>query len=251
VDLQLEGRTALVTGASQGIGRAIAQAMAAEGVRVAIAARRLETLQEISEEIRATGGPAPSILGTDLYEDGAAEELALRATAELGRIDVLVNAAGGSRPLPLEAGAAEWREAMVLNFERIRELTHAVIPGMRANEWGRIINITGSSEPQGLNAANAAKAAVHAWAKGLSRELAQYGITVNSIRPGRIISEQILRMWPTEEARRKVAGAEMPIRRFGEARELAALAVFLASPVASYITGTVISVDGGMNRFAF
>jgi 3-oxoacyl-[acyl-carrier protein] reductase len=225
--------------------------MAAEGVRVAIAARRFETLQEISEEIRASGGPAPSILVTDLYEDGAAEELALRAAAELGRIDIVVNAAGGSRPLRLEAGAAEWREAMLLNFERIRELTHAVIPGMRANEWGRIINITGSSEPQRLNAANAAKAAVHAWAKGLSREIAQYGITINSIRPGRIISEQILRMWPTEEARREIAEAEMPIRRFGEARELAALAVFLASPVAGYITGAVISVDGGMSRFAF
>jgi 3-oxoacyl-[acyl-carrier protein] reductase len=140
---------------------------------------------------------------------------------------------------------------MLVNFIRLRELSHAAIPGMRERGYGRIVNITGSSEPRNLNAANSAKAAVHAWSKGLSREIAQHGITINCIQPGRIISEQILRMHPTEEDRRKFAEENIPARRFGEAEELANLAIFLASPRASYITGTVIPVDGGMSRFAF
>ena len=138
-----------------------------------------------------------------------------------------------------------------MNFIRLRELSHAVIPGMKAQRWGRIINITGTSEPRGLNAANSAKAAVHAWAKGLSREMAKHGITINSIQPGRIMSEQIVRFHPTAEDRRKFAEENIPMGRFGEPEELANLAVFLASPRASYITGTVTPVDGGMSRFAF
>jgi 3-oxoacyl-[acyl-carrier protein] reductase len=140
---------------------------------------------------------------------------------------------------------------MMVNFFRLRELSHAVIPAMRDNGYGRIVNITGSSEPRGINAANSAKAAVHAWAKGLSREMAKHGITINSIQPGRILSEQIRRMHPTEEDRARFASENIPAGRFGEAEELAVLAVFLSSPLAGYITGTVIPVDGGMSRFAF
>ena len=120
---------------------------------------------------------------------------------------------------------------MLVNFVRLRELTHAVIPGMIAGRWGRIVNITGSSEPRGINAANSAKAAVHAWAKGLSREMAKHGITINSIQPGRIMSEQIVRFHPTEEDRRKFAEEHIPMGRFGEPEELANLVVFLASPL--------------------
>jgi 3-oxoacyl-[acyl-carrier protein] reductase len=122
---------------------------------------------------------------------------------------------------------------------------------MKARGWGRIVNITGSSEPRSINAANSAKAAVHAWAKGLSREMAPHGITINSIQPGRIMSEQIVRMHPTEEDRQQFARQNIPAGRFGEPEELANLVVFLSSPGAGYITGTVIPVDGGMSRFAF
>jgi len=168
-----------------------------------------------------------------------------------GEIDILVNAAGGSRPYPFEATKEQWAEGILVNFIRLRELSHAVVPAMKAQRWGRIINITGTSEPRGLNAANSAKAAVHAWAKGLSREMAKHGITINSIQPGRIMSEQIVRFHPTEEDRRKFAQDNIPMGRFGEPEELANLAVFLASPRAGYITGTVTPVDGGMSRFAF
>ena len=251
MDLQLAGRTALVTGASRGIGRAIALGLAREGVKLAIAARRVNLLEELAREIVSGRGAEPLVLESDLYQDGAAEGLAAQAEKGLGRVEILVNAAGGSRPYPFEATKEQWAEGILVNFIRLRELSHAVIPGMKARGWGRVINITGTSEPRGLNAANSAKAAVHAWAKGLSREMAAHGITINSIQPGRVMSEQIVRFHPTEEDRRKFARENIPMGRFGEPEELANLAVFLASPRASYITGTVTPVDGGMSRFAF
>jgi len=251
MDLQLAGKTALVTGASRGIGRAIALGLSREGVKLAIAARRVNLLEELAREVVSGRGGEPLLLVSDLYQEGAAEKLAAQAEKGLGRVDILVNAAGGSRPYPFEATNEQWAEGLLVNFVRLRELSHAVVPGMKARKWGRIINITGTSEPRGLNAANSAKAAVHAWAKGLSREMAKHGITINSIQPGRIMSEQIVRFHPTEEDRRKFAEENIPMGRFGEPEELANLAIFLASPRAGYITGTVTPVDGGMSRFAF
>jgi len=251
MDLQLTGKTALVTGASRGIGRAIALGLAREGVKIAIAARRVNLLEDLAREIVSARGAEPLIVVADLYQEGSAEKLAEDAARVLGRVDILVNAAGGSRPYPFEATKEQWAEGLLVNFIRLRELSHAVVPAMKARGWGRIVNITGSSEPRGLNAANSAKAAVHAWAKGLSREMAAHGITINSIQPGRIMSEQIVRFHPTEDDRRKFAQENIPMGRFGEPEELANLAVFLASPRAGYITGTVTPVDGGMSRFAF
>ena len=251
MDFEFNGQTALVTGASQGIGRAISRGLSMQGVKVAAAARRTDILRELADEIAERGGVRPVIIEADLYAENAAEALAARATAALGRVDILINAAGGSRPIPFEATKDDWMEAMVLNFFRLRELTHAVIPGMRERNWGRIVNLTGTSEPRMINAAFSAKAAVHAWAKGLSREIAKHNITINSIQPGRIRSEQIGKRYPTLESEQEFARAEIPMGRFGAPEELANLAIFLASPLASYITGTVIPVDGGMYRFAF
>jgi 3-oxoacyl-[acyl-carrier protein] reductase len=251
MDLHLSGKCALVTGASIGIGRAIAIGLAREGAHVALAARRTALLDEVARTIVNAGGKQPTVIEADLYNPETPERLAAAARQQLGRIDILVNAAGGSRSMPFEAGVDKWNEGMTVNFFRLRELSHAVIPGMRENGYGRIVNITGSSEPRGINAANSAKAAVHAWAKGLSREMARHGITINSIQPGRIMSEQIRRMHPTEEDRARFAAENIPAGRFGDAEELAVLAVFLSSPLAGYITGTVIPVDGGMSRFAF
>ena len=251
VNFGFNGQTALVTGASRGIGRATAIGLAQQGVQVAIAARRRVLLEEVSQEIVAAGGRAPVIIEADLYPEGAAEQLAARAQERLGRVDIVINAAGGSRPIPVEAEKEIWRESMALNFERIRELSHALLPQMRARKWGRIVNITGTSEPRALNAAFSAKAALHVWSKGLSREVAAEGVTLNCIQPGRIRSEQIQKRYPTLESELAFAREEIPMGRFGEPEELAHLAIFLASPLAAYITGTVIPVDGGMYRFAF
>ena len=250
MDLQLKGKTALVTGASQGIGRAIAKGLAAEGVRTCIAARRRNLLEQLASEITAAGGPPPHIATIDIMEEGAPQKLAQEALQALGEIGILINCAGGSRSLPIDAPEEKWTEAMTLNFTRVRQLSHAVFPDMIKHKWGRIINITGKSEPEGLNAAFSAKAGIHAWAKGLSREIGKYGITINSIPPGRIMSEQIRRNYP-EEYRKEHSAKEIPVGRYGEPEELACLAVFLASPVAAYITGTVMPVDGGLRRYSF
>jgi 3-oxoacyl-[acyl-carrier protein] reductase len=251
MDLQLKGKTALVTGASMGIGRAIAKGLAAEGARVCVAARRRNLLEELSREITAAGQPTPEIVEADIMPEDAPARLARAALDVLGHIDILVNSAGGSNPpLPLDAPEERWQEAMTLNFTRLRQLTHAVLPGMIGRKWGRIINISGKSEPERMIAAHPAKAAIHAWAKGLSREVGRHGITVNCIPPGRIMSEQIRRKY-SPEFRAKQSAEEIPMGRYGEPEELAVLAVFLASPLAGYITGAVLPVDGGLRRYAF
>jgi 3-oxoacyl-[acyl-carrier protein] reductase len=251
MDLKLRGKTCLVTGASRGIGRGTAKVMAAEGCRVAILARRAELLRELADEIAAAGAERPFVIVEDLTAPGAPERTRDTIFAELGGLDILVNNAGGSRPVKWDAPEAEWHEGMTLNFELVRRLTNQFIPTMRGQRWGRIINVTGANEPPGVNIASVAKAALHNWAKGLSRELAADGITVNCLPPGRINSEQILgRLHPTPENRKAFIDANIPIGFFGEPEDMAYLIAFLASPLARYITGEVIHVDGGMHRFA-
>ncbi|MEE9195528.1 MAG: SDR family oxidoreductase [Alphaproteobacteria bacterium] len=252
MDLQLNDRTCLVTGASQGIGKGTARVMAAEGCRVAILARRKGLLEELADEIAATGATRPQVIDEDVIQEGAPERIRDRVYDALGGLDVIVNCAGGSRPIPWDAPDEAWHEGMTLNFEMLRRLTQQFIPKMREQQWGRIINITGTSEPGAVNIASSAKAAVHAWAKGLSRVLAADGITVNCLPPGRIISEQILtKIHPDPIERQAFVEANIPVGYLGEPEDLAYLIAFLASPLARYITGEVIHVDGGMRRFAF
>jgi 3-oxoacyl-[acyl-carrier protein] reductase len=251
MNLQLADKTALVTGASQGIGRAIAKGLAAEGVQTCIVARRKNLLDALCAEIMADGGKPPEIIVIDVMETDAPVRLTRAAEKALGKIDILINSAGGSKPaIHVDAPDSVWDESMTLNFVRVRQLTHAVLPGMMQRQWGRIINISGKSEPEALIAATPTKAAIHAWSKGLSREIGPHGVTINCIPPGRIMSEQIRRKY-SPEFRAEQSAKEIPVGRYGEPEELAALAVFLASPVAGYITGTVMPVDGGLRRYAF
>ena len=245
MDLGLKGKCALVTGASMGIGRAAAVALAKEGVKLAVAARRKNLLEELQKEI----GPLV-IIEQDFLAEGAPQRIADAALKGLGRVDILVNNAGGSRRFTLESTDEQWEEALTLNFRRHRQLTHALLGQMMERKWGRIINVTGKSEPEGLNGAFAAKAAMHSWAKGLSREVGRHGITVNSIPPGRIDSEQIRRNY-SPERRAKEEREDIPLGEYGKPEDAANLICFLASPLARYITGTVIPVDGGMRRYQF
>jgi 3-oxoacyl-[acyl-carrier protein] reductase len=246
MDLKLSGKTALVTGASVGIGRAIAKGLAAEGAKLAVAARRRDLLESLETEI----GAKLVVIEQDMMAEDAAEKIAGQALAGLGSVDILVNNAGGSRKFQLHTSEAQWHEALTLNFTRQRQIADKLVDQMMARKWGRIINITGKSEPEGINGAFCAKAAMHSWAKGLSREVGKHGVTVNCIPPGRIMSEQILRNY-TPEYRAWQSEHEIPVGRYGEPEELAALAIFLCSPLAAYITGTVIPVDGGLRKYQF
>ena len=246
MDLGLTGRTALVTGASAGIGRGIALALAAEGARLAVTARRRERLESLARE----AGAQMTIIECDFMRQDAPQRIAQDALQGLGAVDILVNNAGGSRAFKLDASEAQWEEALTLNFTRQRQLTHALLAQMMERKWGRIINITGKSEPEGINGAFAAKAAMHAWAKGLSREVGKHGITVNSIPPGRILSEQIERNY-SPEYRAWQSEHEIPVGEYGKPEDIANLVCFLASPRARYITGAVIPVDGGLRRYQF
>jgi 3-oxoacyl-[acyl-carrier protein] reductase len=247
MDLQLKDKTCLVTGASAGIGTGIARVMAREGVRLAILARRRDPMEALADEIATETGARPTVVVADLMQQDA--PAAVRAA--VGDLDILINNAGlSSRPDPM-APDEVWNAGFDLKFTTVRRLTNAFLPAMRARRWGRIVNITGIIEPLATSAALTACAAVHAWAKGLSRDLAREGITVNCVPPGRIDSEQIReRLHPDPAAKQRYIEQYIPIGRFGEPEELANLVTFLASPRAGYITGTVIPVDGGMSRFA-
>jgi 3-oxoacyl-[acyl-carrier protein] reductase len=250
MDLGIAGKTAVVTGASSGIGRGIALALGVEGVRLALAARRRKLLEEVAGEIVAEGGVRPVVIECDFMQEEAPATIAKAALDGLGSVDILVNNAGGSRRFALDASEEQWDEALTLNFTRQRQLTHQLLQQMMGRKWGRVINITGKSEPEGINGAFCAKAAMHSWAKGLSREVGRHGITVNSIPPGRILSEQILRNY-TPEFRQWQSEHEIPVGEYGQPEDIATLVCFLASPLARYITGTVIPVDGGLRRYQF
>jgi 3-oxoacyl-[acyl-carrier protein] reductase len=250
VELVLAGKTALVTGASSGIGRGIAYALAAEGAHLAITARRRERLEEVAAGIVARGGHAPVIIEQDFMREDAPQRIAETALAGLSSVQILVNNAGGSRAFKMQVTDDQWHEALTLNFTRQRQLTDRLLAQMIEGRWGRIVNITGKSEPEGVNGAFCAKAAMHAWAKGLSREVGRHGITVNSIPPGRIISEQILRNY-SPEYRAHQSVHEIPVGEYGQPEDIAYLVCFLCSPLARYITGAVIPVDGGLRKYQF
>ena len=249
MDLELGGRIAVVTGASVGIGRGIAKVLALEGAQTVIIARRTQLLVTLQREIVKSGGKEPLIITADLYDRASPARISEQVLDAFSRADILVNDAGGSRKLEVDAPDEAWDEAFAINFTAVRKMAHVFLPGMQQRKWGRIINITGSMEPRMFNAANAAKAGVHAWAKGLSRFIGKDGVTINSLQPGRIHSEQIdERVHPTRENQEEFARNNIPMGYFGDPEDMAYLAAFLCSSKARYITGQRIYVDGGLHH---
>lgn len=251
MDFGLKGRVAVITGASAGIGRGIAKCLAAEGAQTVIVARRTPKLESLQAEIVTAGGLKPMIVTADLYDRAVPAKICEQVMQAFGRADIVVNDAGGSRVAGLDAPDEVWDESLAINFTAIRKVTHAFLPVMQQRKWGRVINVTGSMEPREFNAANFAKAGVHAWAKGLSRAVAKDGITVNSLQPGRIHSEQTdnpkHRRHPTPETQAEYANEYIPIGYFGDPEDVGHFATFLCSEQARYITGQRVYVDGGMH----
>jgi 3-oxoacyl-[acyl-carrier protein] reductase len=251
MDLGLTGRHAFVTGASSGIGRSTALALAAEGARLSLAGRDETALAATRDMVVGQGASVLRIIAADLARPEGIEAAAGAIARAEPPAEVLVNNAGGGRPYRLEAPleAEAWDEAIGLNFTAARRLAESALPAMRRARWGRIITITGSLALKRMNAATPAKAAIASWSRALSIQVAAEGITVNCIAPGRISTAQTLdRLFPTDEIRRREIELNVPAGRFGEPEEIAAVVAFLASAPASYLTGTMIPVDGGFLR---
>lgn len=250
MDLYLQGKKAIVSGASQGMGRAITKELAAEGVKVLAIGRNAALLESLREEIIATGNIEPLMLAQDLLEPDAPVLIAATALDKLGQVDILINNAGKSRPMDVMGDEKEWEESMLLDFIRHRQLTQALLPHMMERRQGSILNIISTYELRTMNASAVAKASITVWAKQLAGELGKYGIRVNCIQPGLIDTQNIRPFFPGEE-RKKFAEKEIPLGEFGEPEDIANMAIFLVSQRASYITGAVTVVDGGLRHHPF
>jgi 3-oxoacyl-[acyl-carrier protein] reductase len=250
MNLGLEGKTALITAASGGIGSGIAGALADAGVRVAISARTGAALEQVAGSLASRAGGRPVIVVGDVCAQGGPAQIAAEASAALGgRIDILVNNAGGARPVTGERLTMPFgTRAMTLNFFAARRLTDLISPGMKARNWGRIVNISGALVAPKRNGAAPAKAALVNWSRTLSSELGPYGVTVNTVAPGRINSAQIQKLHPTEQSKADFIKQNIPAGYFGEPYDIGHLVAFLASPLARYINGAAIPVDGGAVR---
>jgi len=250
MDLYLKGKTAIVTGASQGIGRAIAKQLSLEGVAVFATARNQYRLNSLKEELVTAGGIEPITFVQDFTAADGPENIAAAALSGLGHVDILINNAGQSQPVEVAGPEEPWIQTMDLDFNRPRQLTQQLLPHFINRKQGVILNLASTYELRTINVSAVAKSAIIAWSKQLSGQVGQYGITVNCLQPGLIDTNNIRSYFPGDE-RKKYAEREIPLGDFGEPQDIANMAVFLVSPRAAYITGTVAVVDGGMRRYPF
>ena len=251
MELGLKGRVALVMGASRGIGKAIAAALAREGAQVAIASRSREKLDDAVAEIGAAATP----FAADTADLERLAALPAEVEAALGPIEVLVLNTGGP-PFggALDHEREDWEAAYRSLVLAPRALAGAVVPGMRERGWGRIVNVGSSStrEPlPGLNLSNSHRMAAVGFLKTLAVEVAGDGITVNTVATGRFATERLASADGSLDAAEEAARREVPAARLGRPEEYGDLVAFLCSDKAAYITGTVIPIDGGLLRSAF
>lgn len=261
--MELEGRVALVTGGSKGMGRATAAALAAEGCEICLLARNPGTLEEAAAAItEQTGREVLTVVG-DVARAELAQETVDAVMARFARIDILVNNAGGP-PMGsfLDHDEAAWNVALRTNFLSVVGFTQAVTPHMMANTWGRVINITSTlaKEPTGRMVLSAsARAAVSAFSKSVSAEFAPHNITINTVCPGGVLTDRLVGLIEAGAASSKISYDEqlqasqslIPMDRFAAPEEIADVIVFLASERGSYVTGVSLMVDGALTKSAF
>jgi NAD(P)-dependent dehydrogenase (short-subunit alcohol dehydrogenase family) len=258
MDLELRGKVAVITGASDGIGRATAERLAAEGAAVTLCARRPEPLVAVAEGIVAAGGQALAV-PADVSRPGAVEGVVAAAVERFGRLDILVNNAGRSAARPFDAvDDADWAADLDLKFHAAVRAVRAALPHLRAQGGGRIVNVVavaGKTPGAGSLPTSVSRAAGLALTKALSKDLAGDRITVNAVCIGMIKSGQWVRRWQAEAQpgtldefyERAARAAGIPLGRVGEAAEAADLIAFLVSARAAYITGVAINMDGGVS----
>jgi 3-oxoacyl-[acyl-carrier protein] reductase len=247
MDLGIGGRVALVTGASQGIGRAIAAELAREGARVAISSRSREKIDATAGEIGATG------FVFDSHDLDAAPGLLAEVEGALGPVEILVCNTGGppGDPDPLGFTREQWQDAYRTLVLAPMALIERVIPGMRERRFGRIVNVASTSvrEPIGnLMLSNAHRASMITAFKTLAHAVAADGVTLNTLLPGRIATERAYSLSGSPEAAEAAAAREVPAGRMGRPEEMAAAAAFFCSVGAGYVTGETLAVDGGLTR---
>jgi 3-oxoacyl-[acyl-carrier protein] reductase len=250
MDLGIRGRVALVTGASAGIGEAVASALAAEGVSLAVAARRREKLDDLARRAKLAGATDARAFEVDFSKPASIAQLVENVNDAFGQIDILVLNGGGPKPGTFTTMSLDdWDAGYQTVLRCMLELTNAVLPGMTANSWGRIVALTSSSVKQpipNLTLSNAFRTALVAALRTLSIEVASRGITVNSIATGRVLTDRLRQLYPDPEAMEKAAKADIPIGRVAMPDEYAPLVAFLCGEPARYITGQTIAVDGGL-----
>lgn len=263
MDLGIGGRVAVVCGSSQGLGRAVAEVLAREGARVVLNSRSADKLQVVQEELRASTGADVEAVAANLTDPDAVEALIEGAEEAFGQVDILVTNTGGPPSGPFESHTPEvWRESIARNFESVVNLVRAALPGMQERRWGRILNVTSISVKQpvaGLILSNSLRAGVTGFARTVANEVAPFGVTVNNILPGYTRTERLVdlataiagREGGTVEDAYGQWEAEIPMGRVGEPEEFAAMAAFLCSERASYITGQSVAVDGGWIKSLF
>jgi len=260
MNLGIEGRVALVAASSKGLGRAVAEELGAEGCDLVLCARSEGPLEEVRQSIAEQTGRRVLAQTTDVADETAVRQLVDLALAEFGRVDILVTNGGGPPAGPFEEHSTQtWRDGAAVTLESVVNLTRGVLPGMKERGWGRILNVTSIAVKQpvdGLILSNSLRAAVTGFARTLANEVAAHGVTVNNLMPGFTRTQRLedlaAHISATSGASREEAFAawesQIPAGRVGEPKEFAALAAFLASDRASYITGQSIAVDGGWIR---
>jgi 3-oxoacyl-[acyl-carrier protein] reductase len=260
MNLGLKGKVAIVTGSSQGIGKAIALGLAEEGAKISICARNKKQLNETATEIKSTAGVEILALKADLTREEDIRKIVASTAQKFGRIDILVNNTGGPPSMTfLETSTKNWRDAVELLLMSVITACSEVVPYMRENKWGRIINMTSFAAKQPaerLVLSNTLRAGILGLTKTLSNELAEYGILVNAVCPGWTMTKRVEELARTraKQSKKNVDEIiqewtrEIPLKRLANPKEIADLVVFLASERSSYITGTVVQVDGGVVR---